>query len=96
MKVLGGLSMLNPFESGGSTLTGADEQDMVERVFVNSPNDYATVLAVARRAREILDDYPKYEEQLEEEKATMIALQEFVRGDFTFEAELIETAEDEE
>ncbi len=62
-----------------------DEQAIVEKVFENSPNDYATVLAIARRARQILDDYPKYEEQLEETKATVIALEEFVEGDFSFE-----------
>ncbi len=73
----------------------ADEQDMVEKVFVDSPNDYATVLAIARRARQILDEYPKYEDKLEEEKATMIALKEFVAGNFAFEAEMPE-AEDEE
>lgn len=74
----------------------ADEQNMIERVFVDSPNDYATVLAIARRARQILEEYSKYEEQLEEDKATMIALEEFVRGDFTFKAEFLETADDAE
>ena len=73
----------------------ADEQNMIERVFVDSPNDYATVLAIARRARQILEEYSKYEERLEEDKATMIALQEFVRGDFTFKAELLEAADEE-
>jgi DNA-directed RNA polymerase omega subunit len=65
-----------------------DEQTIIEKVFKNSENDYATVLAIARRARQILDDYPKYEEQLEHEKATTIALEEFVGGDFEFDAEL--------
>jgi DNA-directed RNA polymerase omega subunit len=74
----------------------ADEQNMIERVFVDSPNDYATVLAIARRARQILEEYSKYEEQLEEDKATMIALEEFVRGDFKFKAEFLETADDAE
>jgi len=68
----------------------ADEQAMVEKVFEDSPNDYATVLAIARRARQILDDYPKYEERLENEKATMIALEEFVGGGFSFCADLRE------
>jgi DNA-directed RNA polymerase omega subunit len=72
-----------------------DEQTIVEKVFENSPNDYATVLAIARRARQILDDYPKYEEQLEENKATVIALEEFVEGDFSFEAAVLKD-EDEE
>jgi len=76
-------------------LIEADEQNMIERVFVDSPNDYATVLAIARRARQILEEYSKYEERLEEDKATMIALQEFVRGDFTFKAELLEAADEE-
>lgn len=74
----------------------ADEQNMIERVFVDSANDYATVLAIACRARQILEEYSKYEEQLEEDKATMIALEEFVRGDFTFKAEFLETADDAE
>lgn len=74
----------------------ADEQDMVEQVFVDSPNDYVTVLAIASRARQILEEYPKYEERLEEDKATMIALREFVKGNFTFGAEIIEKADAEE
>lgn len=74
----------------------ADEQDIIEKVFVNSPNDYATVLAIARRARQILDEYAKYEDKLEEEKATMIALEEFVRGSFTFEADILEAEDDED
>lgn len=65
----------------------ADEQGMVEQVFEDSPNDYATVLAIARRARQILDEYPKYENRLENEKATMIALKEFVDGGFTFDSD---------
>lgn len=63
-----------------------DEQTMIEKVFKNSENDYATVLAIAKRARQILDDYPKYEDELENKKATIIALQEFVDHDFSFEA----------
>ncbi|MEE9456461.1 MAG: DNA-directed RNA polymerase subunit omega [bacterium] len=74
----------------------ADEQEMIERVFVNSPNDFATVLAIARRARQILDEYAKYEDKLEEEKATMIALEEFVGGSFTFEANFLEAGDDED
>jgi len=62
-----------------------DEQTMIEKVFKNSENDYATVLAIAKRARQILDDYPKYEEELENKKATMIALEEFVGHDFSFD-----------
>ena len=62
-----------------------NEQTMIENVFKNSINDYATVLAIAKRARQILDDYPKYEEELENKKATMIALEEFVGLDFSFE-----------
>ncbi|MGD8718144.1 MAG: DNA-directed RNA polymerase subunit omega [Candidatus Zixiibacteriota bacterium] len=63
-----------------------DEQKTVEQVFTDSDNDYVTVLAIARRARQILDDYPKYEELLENEKATVLALEEYVGGKFTFEA----------
>jgi DNA-directed RNA polymerase omega subunit len=73
-----------------------DEQDMIEKVFVNSPNDFATVLAIARRARQILDEYAKYEDKLEEEKATMIALEEFVGGSFTFKADVLEAEDDED
>jgi len=65
---------------------GFDEQTMIEKVFVDSENDYATVLAIAIRARQILDDYPKYEDELEHKKATMIALEEYVEHDFSFEA----------
>jgi DNA-directed RNA polymerase subunit K/omega len=73
-----------------------DEQNMIERVFVDSPNDYATVLAIASRARQILEEYPKYEEKLEDEKATMIALEEFVEGRFTFEADFRKDWNDED
>jgi DNA-directed RNA polymerase omega subunit len=73
-----------------------DEQAIVEKVFENSTNDYATVLAIARRARQILDDYPKYEEQLEETKATVIALEEFVEGDFSFEAAALKNESEED
>jgi len=73
----------------------ADEQGMVEQVFENSPNDYATVLAIARRARQILDEYPKYEERLENEKATMIALKEFVAGGFSFDSDFRKNATDD-
>ena len=73
-----------------------DEQTMIEMVLKNSINDYATVLAIATRARQILEDYPKYEEQLEHEKATMIALEEFVGGDFGFEADRHPTKTEEE
>jgi len=57
-------------------------QDVVERVFTNSVNDYITVLGIARRARQILDDYPQYEEQLEVETATTLALEEFLEHRF--------------
>ncbi len=73
-----------------------DEQTTVEKVFVNSINDYATVLAIARRARQILDEYPKYEELLENEKATLIALQEYMDGAFTFDAEVSKIKTDED
>jgi DNA-directed RNA polymerase omega subunit len=73
-----------------------DEQITVEKVFVNSPNDYATVLAIARRARQILDEYPKYEELLENEKATLIALREYMDGDFTFDIETSKITTDED
>jgi DNA-directed RNA polymerase omega subunit len=73
-----------------------DEQAIVEKVFENSPNDYATVLAIARRARQILDDYPKYEEQLEETKATVIALEEFVGGDFSFEVTALQNEDEQD
>jgi DNA-directed RNA polymerase subunit K/omega len=59
-------------------------QDIVERVFKDSANDYVTVLAISRRARQILDEYPKYEDRLEEETATSIALEEFLAGKITF------------
>lgn len=74
----------------------SDEQNMIEKVFENSPNDYATVLAIANRARQILEDYPKYEEKLEDEKVTMIALEEFVEGRFTFEADFRNNWHDED
>jgi DNA-directed RNA polymerase subunit K/omega len=61
------------------------EQSMIEKVFEDSENDYATVLAIAKRARQILDDYPKYEDRLEHEKATIIALEEYIGGDFDFD-----------
>jgi DNA-directed RNA polymerase omega subunit len=73
-----------------------DEQAIVEKVFEDSPNDYATVLAIARRARQILDEYPKYEEQLEETKATVIALEEFVGGNFSFEVTALKGEDDED
>jgi len=74
----------------------SDEQNMIEKVFENSPNDFATVLAIASRARQILEEYPKYEEKLEDEKATMIALEEFVAGRFTFEADFRKNPNDED
>lgn len=73
-----------------------DEQTTVEKVFVNSLNDYVTVLAIALRARQILDEYPKYEELLEKEKATLIALREYMDGDFTFDAEVSKIKTDED
>lgn len=72
-----------------------DEQTVVEKVFQDSENDYATVLAIAKRARQILDDYPKYEEELEDKKATMIALEEYVDRDFSFEVAPRPEANDE-
>ena len=72
-----------------------DEQTVVEKVFTNSENDYATVLAIAKRARQILDEYPKYEDELENKKATIIALEEYVDHDFSFEVVPRTTANDE-
>lgn len=72
-----------------------DEQAVVEKVFENSVNDYATVLAIARRARQILDDYPKYEDLLENEKATVLALEEFVGGKFSFHPAEAPASDDE-
>ena len=72
-----------------------DEQTVVEKVFTNSENDYATVLAIAKRARQILDEYPKYEDELENKKATIIALEEYVERDFSFEVVPRTTANDE-
>jgi DNA-directed RNA polymerase subunit K/omega len=63
----------------------------IERVFEKSENDYATVLGVAKKARSILDDYPRYAGLLEKYKPTTIALSEYVGGDFS-----LEEAEDEE
>jgi DNA-directed RNA polymerase subunit K/omega len=79
--------MLPPTDvhGGGRYPMDIDEQTVVEKVFQNSENDYATVLAIAKRARQILDDYPKYEEELEDKKATIIALEEYVDHDFDFE-----------
>lgn len=73
----------------------SDEQTVVEKVFKNSENDYATVLAIAKRARQILDDYPKYENELENKKATIIALEEYVGHDFSFEVDPLPNANDE-
>jgi DNA-directed RNA polymerase subunit K/omega len=57
-------------------------QDVVEKVFKNSENDFLTVLGIARRARQILEDYPEYEEALEDETATTLALNEFLADGF--------------
>jgi len=54
----------------------------VESVFYGSENDYATLLAVAKKAREILDDYPRYGALLERYKPTTIALAEYAEGAF--------------
>ena len=61
-----------------------DELTLIERVFEDSENDYITVLAIARRARMILDDYPEYMDILELEKPTIIALREFLDKSFVF------------
>jgi len=61
-----------------------DELTLIERVFENSENDYITVLAIAKRARMILDDYPEYMDILELERPTNIALREFLDKSFTF------------
>ncbi|UCE26771.1 MAG: hypothetical protein JSW52_10565 [Candidatus Coatesbacteria bacterium] len=54
----------------------------VESVFDESENDYAILLAVAKKAREVLDDYPRYGALLERYKPTTIALSEYADGAF--------------
>jgi DNA-directed RNA polymerase subunit K/omega len=83
------------FHGGGRFPMDINEQTVVEEVFKNSENDYATVLAIAKRARQILDDYPKYEDELEHKKATIIALDEYVGHDFSFEVVPRPAANDE-
>ncbi len=61
-----------------------DETGLIEKVFKDSENDYLTVLAIARRARQILEDYQEYADQLENEKATAIALREFLGKEFEY------------
>jgi DNA-directed RNA polymerase subunit K/omega len=62
----------------------SDEQ-IIEKVFKSDVNDYITVLAVARRARQILDEYPKYKEALDAKGATALALEEYLNHEFEFE-----------
>lgn len=50
---------------------------------------YSFVVAIAKRAREIVDEYIEREDILEE-KAVDIAVKEFANGDFNF----IEASED--
>ena len=69
-------------------LPKVDERGLIEKVFKDSQNDYLTVLAIARRARQILEDYPEYEDQLENDKATGIALREFLDKKFEFRADI--------
>lgn len=56
-----------------------------EKIFENDDNDYLTILAIAVRAREIADNYPEYEEFLEENKPTTLALSEYLQDGFDFE-----------
>jgi len=55
----------------------------VQNVFDKSENDYAILLGVAKKAREILDDYPRYGALLERYKPTTIALSEYVEGAYS-------------
>ena len=57
----------------------------IEKFFKGSKNDYITLLVVAKKAREILDDYPHYGDLLEKYKPTTIALYEFVEGTFSLD-----------
>lgn len=61
-----------------------DEAAMMEEILKNSENDYLTVLAIARRARQIQDDEEHYGDALDTEKATTIALREFLAKRFRF------------
>lgn len=54
-----------------------------DKVFGKSENDYVTLLGIAKKARDILEDYPRYGELLEKYKPTTIALAEFVEGTFS-------------
>lgn len=65
--------------------TKCDDRAVIERIFKDERNDYVAVLAIARRARQILDDYDRYADVLENEKPTTLALKEFLRGDLDFE-----------
>ncbi len=56
-----------------------------EKIFEKEDNDYLTILAIAVRAREIADNYPEYEEYLEENKPTTLALSEYLQDGFNFE-----------
>ncbi len=64
-----------------------EDESVIERVFADSENGYITVLAIALRARQILEEYPKYEMRLQKEKAADIALKEFLTGVFDFRFE---------
>ena len=47
---------------------------------------YSFVLAIAKRAREIVDEYNEKAELLEE-KSVDLAVRQFANGDYTFEEE---------
>lgn len=55
----------------------------VQSLFDKPENDYAILLGVTKRAREILEDYPRYGALLERYKATTIALFEYAEGAFS-------------
>ncbi len=56
-----------------------------EKIFEKDDNDYLIILAIAVRAREIADNYPDYEELLEENKPTTLALSDYLQDGFEFE-----------
>jgi len=56
-----------------------------EKIFETDENDYLIILAIAVRAREIADNYPDYEDILDENKPTTIALSEYLQDGFGFE-----------
>jgi len=64
-----------------------DERTLIQKVFQDSENDYLTVLAIARRARQIQDNEEEYQNLLETEKPTAIALREYLANNFEFRLE---------